>query len=209
MSKGVLSVISGFSGAGKGTMVKSLLSRYDNYALSVSVTTRSPRPGEVEGVSYFYRTTEEFEKMIEEDALLEYARYVSNYYGTPRSYVEEQLAAGKDVILEIEMQGAMKVKAKFPEAVMIFVVPPSISELKSRLIGRGTESMDVIEARLSRASEEAEGMENYDYMIVNDDLDTAVEELHGIIQGEHSKMIRNRSFLEEIQKEAFALKSNK
>lgn len=209
MSRGVLTVISGFSGAGKGTMVNALLSRYDNYALSISVTTRAPRPGESEGVSYFYRTTEEFEKMIEEDALLEYAKYVSNYYGTPRAYVEGKLAEGKDVILEIEMQGAMKVKEKFPEAVLIFVVPPSIPILKERLIGRGTETADVIEARLNRASEEAEGMEKYDYLIVNNVLEEAVEELHNIIQGEHSKMIRNRSFLEEIQREAFALKTNK
>lgn len=206
MSRGILSVVSGFSGAGKGTMVNALLNRYENYALSISVTTRSPRPGEQEGVSYFYRTVEEFEKMIEEDALLEYAKYVSNYYGTPRSYVESQLEAGKDVILEIEMQGAMKVKEKFPEAVLIFIVPPSIEVLKTRLIGRGTETEDVIEARLSRASEEAEGMENYDYLIVNDDLDTAVEEMHSIIQSEHSKTYRRRSLLTQIQSDAFALK---
>ncbi len=187
-------------------MVKALLNEYDNYALSVSVTTRAPRPGEEDGVSYFFRTVEEFEDMIKEDALLEYAQYVQNYYGTPRSYVEEQLAAGKDVILEIEMQGAMKVKEKMPEAVMIFIVPPSISVLKERLIGRGTETAEVIEQRLVRASEEAEGIENYDYMIVNDVLEDAVEELHRVIQGEHNKTLRNRSFLAEIQKEAFALK---
>lgn len=206
MSRGVLSVISGFSGVGKGTMVKKMMERYDNYALSVSVTTRAPRPGEEEGVSYFFRSTEEFEEMIGKNELLEYARYVSNYYGTPRPYVESQLSAGKDVILEIEMQGAMKVKEKFPEAVLIFVVPPNISVLKERLIGRGTETEEVIEARLSRASEEAEGIENYDYLVVNDDLDIAVEELHGIIQGEHSRMLRNRAFLTEIQRDAFALK---
>ena len=126
MSKGILVVVSGFSGAGKGTVMKRLLEKYDDYALSISVTTRNPRPGEEDGREYFFRKREEFEKLIQEDALIEYAQYVENYYGTPRSYVEEQLQAGRNVILEIEIQGAMKVKKKIPEALLVFVTPPTV-----------------------------------------------------------------------------------
>ena len=202
MNKGVLVVVSGFSGAGKGTVMKALLERYDNYALSISATTRNPRPGEEDGKAYFFRTREEFEQMIKEDALLEYAQYVENYYGTPRSYLEEMLEKGKDVILEIEIQGAMKVKEKIPEAVLVFVTPPSMEELRNRLIGRNTETMEVIESRLRRASEEAEGIENYDYLLVNDDLDVCVQDLHNIIQSEHYRSDRNKLFIEKIQKDA-------
>ena len=137
MSKGILVVVSGFSGAGKGTVMKRLLEKYDDYALSVSVTTRAPRPGEEDGIAYFFRSREEFEQLIREDALIEYAQYVENYYGTPRSYVEEQLSAGRNVILEIEIQGAMKVKEKIPEALLVFVTPPTVAELEKRLKGRG------------------------------------------------------------------------
>ena len=140
MNKGILVVVSGFSGAGKGTVMKRLMEKYDDYALSVSATTRKPRPGEEDGREYFFRTRDEFEKLIEEDALLEYARYVENYYGTPRSYVEEQLQAGRNVILEIEIQGAMKIKEKIPEALLVFVTPPTVEELERRLTGRGTET---------------------------------------------------------------------
>ena len=140
MSKGILVVVSGFSGAGKGTVMKRLLEKYDDYALSVSVTTRAPRPGEEDGIAYFFRSREEFEQLIREDALIEYAQYVENYYGTPRSYVEEQLSAGRNVILEIEIQGAMKVKEKIPEALLVFVTPPTVAELEKRLKGRGTET---------------------------------------------------------------------
>ena len=139
MNKGILVVVSGFSGAGKGTVMKRLMEKYDDYALSVSATTRKPRPGEEDGREYFFRTRDEFEKLIEEDALLEYAQYVENYYGTPRSYVEEQLQAGRNVILEIEIQGAMKIKEKIPEALLVFVTPPTVEELERRLTGRGTE----------------------------------------------------------------------
>lgn len=142
--KGILIVVSGFSGSGKGTIMKELLKQYDNYALSISATTRNPRPGEEDGREYFFKTVEDFEKMIAKEELIEYARYVDNYYGTPRAYVEEQLEAGKDVILEIEIQGALKVKEKFPDTLLLFVTPPSAEELKSRLVGRGTETMDVI-----------------------------------------------------------------
>ena len=133
MNKGILVVVSGFSGAGKGTVMKRLLEKYDDYALSISVTTRNPRPGEEDGREYFFRKREEFEKLIQEDALIEYAQYVENYYGTPRSYVEEQLQAGRNVILEIEIQGAMKVKKKIPEALLVFVTQPTVEELERRL----------------------------------------------------------------------------
>lgn len=152
MSKrGCLVIISGFSGAGKGTVVRELTSRYDNYALSISATTRAPRKGEENGREYFFKTREEFEELIKQDALYEYAQYVSNYYGTPKAYVQQQLDAGKDVILEIEVQGALNVKAKNPEALLLFVTPPSAQELKRRLIGRGTETLEVINERMARA----------------------------------------------------------
>ncbi|MFQ8899312.1 MAG: guanylate kinase [[Clostridium] scindens] len=197
----MLIVVSGFSGAGKGTIMKELLKQYDNYALSISATTRKPRPGEEEGREYFFKTVEEFEKMIAKDELIEYARYVDNYYGTPRAYVEEQLEAGKDVILEIEIQGALKVKEKFPETLLLFVTPPTAKELKHRLVGRGTETMDVIEFRMNRAKEEAEGMDKYDYLIVNDVLAECVEEVHRIIQGEHRRSFRNQAFIEHMKEE--------
>lgn len=197
--KGILIVVSGFSGAGKGTLMKELLRNYDNYALSISATTRNPREGEIDGKEYFFKTVEEFEKMIAQDALIEYAKYVNNYYGTPRAYVEEQLEAGKDVILEIEIQGALKVKEKFPETLLLFVTPPDAETLRNRLVGRGTETMDVIESRMQRAAEEAEGMDAYDYLVVNDDLSVCVEEMHSIIQGEHRRVSRNAEFVEQIK----------
>ena len=199
--RGILIVVSGFSGAGKGTIMKELMKKYDNYALSISATTRNPRPGEEDGREYFFKTVEEFEKMIANDELIEYAKYVDNYYGTPRAYVEEQLKNGKDVILEIEIQGALKVREKFPETLLLFVTPPSAKELKSRLVNRGTETMDVIEFRMNRAKEEALGMDQYDYLIVNDDLHTCVEEMHQIIQGEHRRSFRNSAFIEQMKEE--------
>ena len=199
-NKGILIVLSGFSGSGKGTIMKELMHRYsEQYALSISATTRNPRPGEIDGVEYFFRTKEEFEHMIERDELIEYAKYVENYYGTPKAYVEEQLAAGKDVILEIEIQGALKVKEKVPDTVLMFVTPPSAEELKKRLVGRGTEEMSVIESRLSRAVEEAQGIEAYDYLVVNDDLDECVEEVHSIIRNEHYRVTRNLSAIYDMR----------
>ena len=199
--KGILIVVSGFSGSGKGTIMKELLKQYDNYALSISATTRNPRPGEEDGREYFFKTVEDFEKMIAKEELIEYARYVDNYYGTPRAYVEEQLEAGKDVILEIEIQGALKVKEKFPDTLLLFVTPPSAEELKNRLVGRGTETMDVIESRLARAAGEAEGMEAYDYLVVNDVLDECVEEVHHLILGEHRRVSRNIDRINEMREE--------
>ena len=199
--KGILVVLSGFSGAGKGTIVKRLLSYYKQYALSVSATTRAPRPGEEEGKAYFFKTKQEFEKMIAEGAFIEYARYVDNYYGTPKEYVRQQLDAGRDVILEIEIQGARKVKEQFPDTLMLFVVTPDAATLKERLTGRGTESPDVIRDRLRRASEEAEGIEAYDYLVVNDDLDTCVAKVHALIESEHCRISRNTDYIKEMQKE--------
>lgn len=204
MNKGILVVVSGFSGAGKGTVMKRLMEKYDDYALSVSATTRKPRPGEEDGREYFFRTRDEFEKLIEEDALLEYAQYVQNYYGTPRSYVEEQLQAGRNVILEIEIQGAMKIKEKIPEALLVFVTPPTVEELERRLTGRGTETAQVIADRLARAGEEAEGMAQYDYILVNDTVEECVDHLHQIIVSEHSRASRNAEFIADIQKQTKA-----
>ncbi len=199
--KGILIVVSGFSGAGKGTLMKKLLKNYDNYALSISATTREPRVGETDGREYFFKTREEFEKMIAQEELIEYAKYVNNYYGTPRAYVEEQLASGKDVILEIEIQGALKVKEKFPETLLLFVAPPSADILRERLIGRGTETMEEIESRMRRAAEEAEEMEAYDYLIINDNLDACVKEMHDIICSEHRRAFRNVTLINQMREE--------
>ena len=205
--KGHLIVVSGFSGAGKGTLMKRLMEKYkETYALSISATTRQPREGEADGREYFFKTKEEFEKMIAKDELIEYARYVENYYGTPRTYVEEQRNAGKDVILEIEIQGALKVKQAFPDTLLLFVVPPSAGELKKRLVGRGTESMEVIEYRLNRAVEESAGMEKYDYLVVNDDLEICVEQMHSIIRSEHLRIDRNGAFVKKLKEELRHLK---
>ena len=199
--RGMLAVVSGFSGAGKGTLMKRLLEKYDCYALSVSATTRAPRDGEEHGREYFFHTKEEFEELILQDALIEYAKYVDNYYGTPKSYVEKQLEAGKDVILKIEIQGALKVKEKLPDTLLLFVTPPSAEELKRRLEGRGTETPEVIASRLRRASEEAKAMPLYDYILVNDDLETCVDQMHEIIQSQHNTVANNTSFIEKITDE--------
>lgn len=206
-SKGILIVISGFSGAGKGTLMKTLLNNHPGqYTLSISATTRQPRDGEENGREYFFITKEEFEKMIAKDELIEYARYVDNYYGTPRAYVEQKLEEGMDVILEIEIQGAMKVKKAFPDTLLMFVTPPTVSELKNRLMGRGTETGEVIDSRLRRAVEEADGMDQYDYVVVNDDLEVCAEEMHGIIQGEHCRSFRNMEFIRRIKQDLQRLK---
>lgn len=183
--KGVLIVVSGFSGAGKGTIVKKIIEENDNYALSISMTTREPREGEVEGVSYFFVSKERFEDAISNGELVEYANYVGNYYGTPKKYVEQMIESGKDVILEIEMQGAMQVKTRFPEAVLVFVTPPNADELKRRLMSRGTESEEVVNKRMKRAYEESAFVDRYDYLLVNDDLDKCVKELHMLIEASH------------------------
>lgn len=202
---GILIVVSGFSGAGKGTLMKRLLERYDNYALSISMTTRSPRPGEEHGKHYFFVDRDEFEKHIENDGLIEYADYCGNYYGTPRAYVEKCLEEGRDVILEIEIQGALKIKKKFPDAVLLFVTPPDAEELQRRLTSRGTETEDVIRKRLSRAVEEAQGVENYDYIVVNDELEKCVEDIHAIMIASHCKVQKSIVKIEKISKELSGL----
>ncbi len=186
--KGLLIVISGFSGAGKGTLMKKLIEDYDQYALSISMTTREPRKGEVHGREYFFTTKEQFEDKIKQGGFIEHAQYCGNYYGTPKDYVEEQLAAGKDVILEIEIQGARKIKEQFPEAVLLFVMPPSIEVLYQRLIERGTETEEIILERLQRAEEEAVGIEEYDYIIINDDLGICLKELHELLDKTHTEI---------------------
>lgn len=198
-NRGVLVVVSGFSGAGKGTLMHELLSKYDNYALSVSATTRSPRQGEEDGREYFFKTREEFQKMIDNNEFLEYACYVENNYGTPKNYVEKKLEEGKDVLLEIEIQGALKIKQMVKDAVLIFILPPSAEELKRRLTDRGTETPEAIEARLKRANEEAEGIEEYDYVLVNDNLDESAAALHGLIQGTHCSTFRNIDLINKIR----------
>lgn len=199
--RGLLVIVSGFSGAGKGTVVSQLCSEYENYAVSVSATTRDPRPGEEDGVHYYFRTTEEFEEMIRRDAFLEHACYVGNYYGTPAGPVEEQRSAGKDVILEIEYQGAVQVKEKHPDATTVFITPPSAEELVRRLTGRGTEDTDVIRKRLDRAREESVHMHEYDYILVNDDLDLCVRQLHELICRQHDRTANRTDFIREIRKE--------
>ncbi len=199
--KGIIIVVSGFSGAGKGTIMKALTAKYDQYALSVSATTRSPREGEVNGREYFFINNEEFEKLIEEDGLIEHAKYVNHYYGTPKKYVEDKLSQGIDVILEIEIQGALQIKKQYPDAVLLFVMPPSAGELEKRLRGRGTETDDVIRQRLNRAVEESVGIENYDYIVINDKLEDSVENVHRIINAAHCSPNRNLDFIETIREQ--------
>ena len=202
--KGILVVVSGFSGVGQGTVMKCLVERYDNYALSISATTRSPREGEEDGREYFFRTREEFQRMISDGELIEHACYCENYYGTPKKYVEEQMDGGKDVILEIEIQGALNIKKKYPETLLLFVMPPSAAVLRERLERRGTETPDIIKARLKRACEESEGIENYDYILINDDLEECVAKMHSLIMDQHLRVSRNLSFINEIRTEVKA-----
>lgn len=208
--KGILVVVSGFSGVGKGTLMRCLTDRYGHYALSISATTRSPREGEEDGREYFFKTKEEFERLIENDRLIEYACYCGNYYGTPRDYVEDQMKQGRDVILEIELQGALKVREKYPDALLLFVMPPDTDTLVNRLKGRGTETEEVIKARLARAVEESQDVDKYDYMIINDDLEQSMEELNNLINSQHYKINRNLEFVNRIRSElsAFAKGDN-
>lgn len=199
--KGILIVVSGFSGAGKGTLMKQLVHTYDDYALSISMTTRLPRPGEEEGKEYFFVNRQEFEEKIAQNGLIEHACYCDNYYGTPRDYVEKQLEKGKDVILEIEIQGALEIKRKYPTALLLFVMPPSAAELRKRLEGRGTESPEVIAKRLKRAGEEAEGIEQYDFLVINDKLEECVQQMHELIRAAHYAPLRNEEMIQNMRKE--------
>lgn len=205
--RGILIVVSGFSGAGKGTVMKRLMEKYStDYALSVSMTTRAPRNGEVDGTHYFFVSREQFEQTIEENGLIEHANYCGNYYGTPKAYVEKMLAAGKNVILEIEIQGALLVKEKFPETLLLFVTPPSAVELKKRLVGRNTETIEEIEKRLKRAIDEAPIMDKYDYIVVNDEVEKCVDKIHDLVDAAKHSTGRNREFIEMMKKELEELK---
>ena len=200
-TRGSLIVLSGFAGVGKGTVLKSLFETNDGYAYSVSATTRQPRPGEVDGVHYFFVSRERFEQMIEGDELLEHASYVGNYYGTPKAYVDRKLEEGFDVILEIEVQGALEIKKKVPQAILIYMLPPSAQTLKDRLTGRGTETPDVILKRLRRAAEEARGAQEYDYIIVNDDADECAQELNRLIRAQRLRTENNLPFIRKIEED--------
>ncbi len=198
---GSLVVVSGFSGVGKGTVMKSLVSRYSNYALSVSATTRKPREGEVHGREYYFLTQEEFRDMIRDDDLIEFANYCDNYYGTPRKFVQKAMDEGKDVLLEIEIQGARKIRLQYPHAVLIFIMPPDIRTLLERLNGRGTETQDVIAQRIERAKQEAEGIEDYDYIMINDEVEPCADRIHQLITALKNRTVLNEERIETIRQE--------
>ncbi|SDG96190.1 guanylate kinase [Alteribacillus persepolensis] len=188
--KGLLIVLSGPAGVGKGTVCNALRNEDTDIEYSVSATTRQPRAGETHGINYFFKTKQEFEEMIENNKLLEWAKYVDNYYGTPLDYVEETIDKGKDIILEIEVQGAKKVKERYPDGVFIFLMPPSLAELRNRIVGRGTENEDLINKRMNVAREEIDMMESYDYVVENDEVEKAVERIKSIVTAEHCKKDR-------------------
>ena len=198
--RGLLIVLSGPSGVGKGTVRAAIFSKGEQkFVYSISATTRKPRTGETDGVDYFFKTREEFEQMIQNKQLLEYAEYVGNYYGTPLEYVENTLAQGKDVFLEIDVQGAIQVRELMPEGVFIFLTPPDLNELESRIVNRGTDSDEVIAKRMKTAREELELMKYYDYSVVNDTVDSAVQKIEAIIQTEHLRIVRNLDTIEELE----------
>lgn len=195
---GLLLILSGPSGAGKGTVCKAFMQRNSNAFLSVSATTRAPREDETDGVNYFFITEEKFRQMIAAGEFIEYAVFCGNYYGTPKAPVERMLKEGKDVILEIEVQGAMKVRSKFPEGVYLFVMPPSMQELRNRIKSRGTESEEVITERLNTAAWEFEHISKYNYVLLNDDIDMAVARLEAIVDAEKCRVERNTQLIKEV-----------
>lgn len=198
--RGLLIVLSGPSGVGKGTVRAAIFSKGEQkFVYSISATTRLPRTGETDGVDYFFKTREEFEQMIQNKQLLEYTEYVGNYYGTPLEYVENTLAKGKDVFLEIDVQGAIQVRELMPDGVFIFLTPPDLNELESRIVNRGTDSDEVIAKRMKTAREELELMKYYDYSVVNDTVDNAVQKIEAIIQTEHLRIVRNLDTIEELE----------
>ncbi len=198
MNRGILMVISGPSGVGKGTVCKAFISRHPNVFLSVSATTRAPREGEQDGVHYYFLSPDEFEQGIQAGRFLEHAVFCGNSYGTPRDKIEEMLEHGKHVILEIEPQGAMQIKEKMPESILIFTLPPSFEELKNRLEGRQTESPEVIEKRLARAREECRYIKDYDYILLNDTVEKALERLEHIVCAEECKIYHNQELIDEV-----------
>jgi guanylate kinase len=197
--RGSLIVISGFSGVGKGTVARRLVKDY-GYSLSISATTREPRKGEIDGVHYYFKSEADFKNLIDYNGFIEYARYVDNYYGTPRAFVEEELAKGHNVILEIEVQGALNIKRQYPDALLIFIAAPSVELLKERLTGRGTEEAEVVAKRMKRAAEEAEEMQQYEYIVVNDELDKCVHTVHAIVISKRCELEQNLTFIEETKK---------
>lgn len=199
--KGLLIVLSGPSGVGKGTVCSFLREKQADIVYSVSATTRKPRTGEIDGVNYFFKEQEEFKDMIKNEQLLEWAEYCNNCYGTPRSFVEETLNSGKDIILEIEVQGALKVKNKFPEGIFIFLIPPSLDELKNRITYRGTESINIISNRMDAAKEEMKMMRHYDYAVVNDEVPIAVKKVQSIIEAERLRKERVLPYYENWLRE--------
>ncbi len=201
MSKGLLFVVSGPSGCGKGTILAEIL-KNDKFFYSISATTRNPRPGEEDGKNYYFLTKEKFEELIANDGMLEYASYCDNYYGTPKKPVEDMLNEGKHVILEIEVQGAMKIKEKCPEAKFVFILPPSLKELRRRLNKRGTESEDVIEKRLSEATGEIKQAYKYDYALINGELSVAVDDLLAIIRAEELNLKNTNETIDEVLENA-------
>jgi guanylate kinase len=197
--RGLLIVLSGPSGVGKGTVRKALFERKDTpLQYSISMTTRSPREGEVNGVDYFFTTKEDFKQRIAENKFLEWAEYVGNYYGTPIEYVEKTLQEGKDILLEIEVQGALQVKKAFPEGIFIFLAPPSLKELQNRIVTRGTESEDLIQNRMNAAKEEIDMMDAYDYVVENDKVDSACDRVNAIITSEHLKRERVSNYYKRM-----------
>lgn len=207
--RGFIVVLSGFSGAGKGTIMKRIMKTHGTeYALSISATTRKKREGEKEGREYFFKTREEFDKMIENDEFLEYATFNGNSYGTMNSFVDDMVNSGKDIILEIEVQGALQVKEKYPDALLLFVMTPDADELKHRLISRGTEDDEAISSRLIISIEEASLIEQYDYVIINDHVDSACNQVHSIIQAEHCKTVNNTDLIETMKNDLLKFKED-
>lgn len=205
-NKGTLIVISGFSGAGKGTVVKELVKKY-GYSLSISATTREPRAGEIDGVHYHFKTEEDFLNLIDYNGFIEYTQYVEHYYGTPRAFVEKEREAGRDVILEIEVKGALNIKEQYPETILIFITPPSAKELRERLIGRNSEDIEVIEKRLARAREEAKDMSNYEFIVQNEDrqVEKCADTIHAIVTANKCRMQENAEFVAKIKTELEAI----
>lgn len=199
--EGILLVVSGPSGAGKGTICSAVREKYPDLEYSISMTTRAPRNGETEGVSYFFRTDEQFKKLVEEDAFLEYARVYDHYYGTPKKYVLDKIQAGRSVLLEIDIQGAMQVKKRYPKGVFVYIVPPSLEILSQRIHARGTDSEEVIQNRMAQITNELSMMHQYDYVVVNDVLEDAVHKTCAIIEAEKCKLSRNEGQIETVFKQ--------